>query len=218
MKKGRKTIILIGGAPVTGKSSLADKLLSDLSIPWISTDVIRSQMREVVNKEDFPGLLIFDNATVKMARDILENRTPKEIVDLANEESVDVWKGVEGLMNKDADWAWLEKYIVGGAKFDSLAIEGVAILPKFVASLRTESDIKPIFIVDHDSQRIKERIFRRGLWDDADKYPDDLKSKEVLWVVEFNKYIKKEAVKYNYPIVEFKSDNSYFREIKELVK
>lgn len=39
------------------------------------------------------------------------------------------------------------------------------------------------------------------LWDDAEKYPDDVKEKEVEWVIEFNNFIKRESKKYRLPVI-----------------
>lgn len=39
------TIILIGGAPTTGKTTLAKALSRVLGLPWISTDHIRAWMQ-----------------------------------------------------------------------------------------------------------------------------------------------------------------------------
>jgi 2-phosphoglycerate kinase len=43
-------IILIGGAPTTGKSTLAEQLSKRLSIPWISTDQIRTVIKSAIDK------------------------------------------------------------------------------------------------------------------------------------------------------------------------
>jgi len=67
------------------------------------------------------------------------------------------------------------------------------------------------------SERIKKTIFTRGLWDEAKKYPNDVKEKEVEWVIEFNNFIKKEAKKYNFPVVSIGDRKDYLKEIKKLI-
>jgi hypothetical protein len=42
------TVYLVGGAPRTGKSSLAQRLLRDDGIAWLPTDVIRTVLRRVL--------------------------------------------------------------------------------------------------------------------------------------------------------------------------
>lgn len=60
-----KKVILIGGAPLSGKSYVARKLGQELNLPWISTDTIREQMRQLVRKEDYPNLFFFSNPKIK---------------------------------------------------------------------------------------------------------------------------------------------------------
>ena len=54
------------------------------------------------------------------------------------------------------------------------------------------------------------------MWDEARKYPDSVKEKEVEWVIEFNEFIKKEAKKYGFPVVSV-DRRDYIKKIKALV-
>jgi len=60
---------------------------------------------------------------------------------------------------------------------------------------KIKKDIKAIFLIDEDKDRVRNIIFTRGLWDEPNKYPDSVKEKEVEWVFAFNSYIKEEAKK-----------------------
>src|SRR3990172_8690750 len=93
-----KKIILIGGAPTAGKSYVAEKIAKELGIPWISTDTIREQMREIVRKGDYPALFLHANATPEMGVQFLNKNSPKKIMEIVNKEGEDVWKGVRALM------------------------------------------------------------------------------------------------------------------------
>lgn len=197
-------IILIGGSPTAGKSYVTRKIAEKLKLPWISTDTIREQMRKIVRKEDYPDLFFFDEATPKMAVKFLNKYSPKEIVNIVNKESVEVWKGVKAIL--DTDYVW-KSYI----------IEGVAVLPHLVSKLKNK-DIKALFLVDEDIKRIRKSIFTRGLWDDAKKYPDSVKEKEVEWVIAFNNFLKKEAKKYKFPIVKAGNRKDYIKEIEKRLK
>jgi len=199
-------IILIGGSPTAGKSYTARKISESLKLPWISTDTIRGQMRQIVKKEDFPNLFLYSDATPEMATEYLVKNSAEEIVNDVNNESLDVWKGINGLI--ETDYAW-----------GSFIIEGVAILPHLAKKLSIKNkNIKIIFLIDDNEERVRETIFTRGLWDDADKYSDDVKEKEVEWVMAFNEYIIKEAKKYNFPVVKIGDRKKYIEEIKELIK
>lgn len=199
-------IILIGGSPTVGKSYTARKIAESLNFPWISTDTIREQMRKIVSKKDFPNLFAHSEATPEMAVEFLSKKSAKEIINHQNNESLDVWKGVKALIETDYVWG-------------SFIIEGVAILPHLAKKLSVENkEIKVVFLVDDDIERIRKTIFTRGLWDDADKYPDDVKEKEIKWVIEFNNYIIKESKKYGFPIVKIGDRKNYIDKIKELIQ
>jgi 2-phosphoglycerate kinase len=198
-------IILIGGSPTVGKSYTARKLAEELKLPWISTDTIRDQMRAIVRKEDYPSLFAHKEAGANVAVDFLTNNTAEEIVRHQNEESLDAWKGILGLINSDYVWG-------------DFIVEGIAILPELVSKIKTDKEIKAVFLIDEDRDRVRNTIFTRGLWDDADKYPDDVKEKEVEWVFAFNKFIKEEADKYNFPVVSVGDRGNYIEEIKKLIQ
>lgn len=184
-----KRVFLIGGAPTAGKSHLAQQLADALNLSWISTDGIREQMRKIVNKKDFPALFQHAKATPAMGVAYLRTHTPKEIVRQHNKENVEVWKGVKAFIETDYNW-------------HSFIIEGIAILPAQVAALKKKhSYLKPVFLIDENRTQVRQTIFTRGLWDEAHKYPDSVKEKEVEWVFAFNAFIKREARKYHLPVV-----------------
>jgi 2-phosphoglycerate kinase len=196
-----RKIILIGGAPTVGKSYMARELSEKIKLPWISTDTIREQMRELVKKEDYPALFRHSDATADMAAEFLTHNSIEEIINHQNEESLEVWKGVKAIIETDYVWK-------------SFIVEGVAILPELVyKNYKNNSSVRAVFIIDSDEQRIRETIFKRGLWDDADKYPDSVKEKEVEWVMAFNNYLKEEIKKYPFPIIEIKNHESIIDEI-----
>ena len=199
-------IILIGGSPTAGKSYTARRLAEQLKLPWISTDTIREQMRKIVRKEDYPALFLHSNYTSKLAVEFLSHNTAEEIVKHQNKESIAVWKGVKALIETDYVWK-------------SFIIEGVAILPSLVSGLiKRNKNIQVVFLIDEDIDRVRKTIFTRGLWDDASKYSDSVKEKEVEWVVAFNNYITKEAKKYRLPVVSIGDRKDYINKVKRLIK
>jgi len=178
-------IILIGGAPTAGKSYFTRKIAEECKLPWISTDDIRAVMIKLVRQEDYSKLFAFVDPAIT-AESYLPIHSPQQIVDHQNEESGDVWKGVKAFI--DTSYVW-EQYI----------IEGVAIIPKLVTELdRAKYDIKPIFLIDENEERIRKVVYTRGLWDAAKNYPDSVKEIEVQWAILFNQYIKAEAQKYGF--------------------
>jgi 2-phosphoglycerate kinase len=190
-----KEIVLIGGAPTIGKTYLAKRLGKELKMPWISTDTIRDQMRETVtDREKFKHLFNFENRDLAYMTSYLNSSTPQEIVDDTNLENAEVWNGVLDFISE-------------GSMGNRYIIEGMAITPEKANDLRlTNPNIKPIFILENNSNRIRDVIYTRGLWDAAYKYPDRLKEKELSWVVLFNSWIESECKKYNLPYVDVTTD------------
>ncbi|MBU0648738.1 hypothetical protein KJ969_01350 [Patescibacteria group bacterium] len=196
-------IILIGGAPTVGKSYAARKISEQLGFPWISTDIIREMMRELVNKKDYSNLFL--HSTGITAQKYLTKYSAKQIVGNQNKESRDVWRGVKALIKTDYVWK-------------SFIIEGVAILPDVVKKIMKKDErIKPVFLYNGSREKIKKVIFTRGLWDDAEKYSDSLKYKEVEWVLLYDDWIKKQAKKYNLPLVDATDTAGCIKKIKTLI-
>ncbi len=196
-------IILIGGSPTAGKSYTARKLAESLNLPWISTDTVCEQMKKIVEGKDYPGLFKFAEATSEMALEYLSEKSAQEVVDDQNAESVDVWKGVKALIETDFVWG-------------SFVVEGAAILPHLVKDLSLEDkEIKTIFLVNDSVERVRKTIYTRGLWDDADKYSDDVKEKEVEWVAAFDEHITKEINKYGFPMIKVGDHEDCVGQIKQ---
>ena len=199
----KKHFILIGGGPGIGKTSLAVKLSEEIKLPWISTDAIREIMRKTVKEEDYPNLFLFTKVT---AENYLKKNNPEQIVKDMNNESFDVWKGIEALIKGDYWW-----------DDHGYIIEGIAILPILIYKNfpNIPKNINPIFLINNDRKKIKEVIYKRGLWADADKYPDELKDLEVEWVFTFNNWLEQEAKKYKYPTINLKGKNITTSEVKK---
>lgn len=101
--------------------------------------------------------------------------------------------------------------------WESFIVEGVAVLPGLAKKLTEKFPyVKSVFLIDEDENRIRNLIFTRGLWDDANKYSDSVKEKEVEWAGAFNAWLKEECEKYSLPTVYVKDRSSYIEEIKRL--
>ncbi|MFA5796731.1 MAG: hypothetical protein WC916_01680 [Candidatus Woesearchaeota archaeon] len=195
-------IILVGGSPAAGKSFTAKKIAKLLKLSWISTDKIRGHMQKTLPRKKYPKLNMF---TGMSAERYLSTHSASQIVKDQNTESKDVWQGIQTRIDKSK-------------KGKSYIIEGVAILPKFVAKMTHKNKkIIAVFLIDENRERIRETIYTRGLWADADKYAHSVKEKEVAWVLAFNTYIKKEAKKYGFPVIDVGDRKAYFQKIKKII-
>lgn len=192
-----RQVILIGGAPTAGKSFMAQQLSKHLNIPWISTDQIREFMRTTVNEKDFPALFISKEYT---AESFLNKFSAEEIVNQEIDEAEATWTGVKWFIEKDDAWE------------NGFIIEGIGILPHLIAKdFKDKKEVKAVFLVDEDVDRVRDVVFNRGVWDDASTYSDDVKEKEVDWVLLFNKLIKTEAEKNGYPVISVNKHNDDFQ-------
>jgi 2-phosphoglycerate kinase len=190
----KRVIILIGGAPTAGKSTMAQLLSERLQLPWVSTDQIREVMRTATRRVDSPNL--FTPEGFDTAEKFLTHFTAEEIADMEMQQANAVWPGVKKLVLDDYTWR------------NGFIIEGVNITPKLVAEdFNQISNVHSVFLIDEDADRTKKVVYERGLWDDADSYSDKLKPKEVEWTVLFSKKLRQEAEKYNLPWIEVEKGN-----------
>lgn len=182
----KRKVIFIGGAPLSGKSTLAKELSTKLGMPWVSTDDIRKWMEALVRKEDYPDLFYGDGLDVVAFYE--KFKTADRIFELENQQGVDVQKGVTAMI--DSFWWWNE-----------MIIEGIAITPQYAHWLqryRPEIILNAAFLVDRDRASIQKRLDKRGLWDDAGTYPDYIKPIELEWTILFNNYYERETSKYGF--------------------
>lgn len=189
----KNNVIFIGGAPTTGKSTVAKDLSKHLGIPWISTDQIREVVRTFSDRNTNPKLFTPEGYT---AERFLTEFSAEEIVKMEMEQGDAVWSGVMTFIENSYPWK-------------DFIIEGVGVLPHLIAKdFSNDEHVKAVFLVDEDTDRIRNVVFTRGLWDDAHTYSDDVKEKEVEWALLFSHKLKVEIEKYGYPWIEVKKDEN----------
>lgn len=203
MKQEQKLIILIGGAPTTGKSTVARLVAKHLNIPWISTDQIREVMQAVADRKTFPKLF---NPEGYNAERFLTEFSAEQIAQMEMDQGDLVWIGVKKVIEQNT-WE------------DGFVIEGVNILPHLVAKdFGGNADVKAVFLVDEDADRMREVVFTRGLWDDAHTYSDSVKEKEVEWASLFSHKLKAEVEKYGYPWIEVKKNENDLQAVLKVLE
>jgi 2-phosphoglycerate kinase len=182
-----KHIILIGGAPTTGKSTVAQALAKELNLPWLSTDQIRDTMRVVADEDRHPNLF---NGGLD-AETFLTSFTASEIVDKEIAQSEAAWLGIKAFIEKD--YTWPKGFI----------IEGVNILPHLVArDFSGNPNVRAVFLIDRDNERMRKVIYERGLWADAGDYPDYVKEKEMEWATLFGERLAAATKRHGFSLIE----------------
>jgi 2-phosphoglycerate kinase len=177
-----KRIILIGGAPTTGKSTLAEQVAKHFAIPWISTDQIRKIIRKVASRAAHPKL--FNPEGYSIERFLTEFSTER-IFQIELDQAEAVWAVAQAFIKED--WMWNRGFVV----------EGVHILPHLAAcDFKDDRRVRAVFLVDEDSERMRRVIYTRGLSGDARAYSDDVKEKEVEFVRMFSRRLRAEVQKF----------------------
>ena len=122
-----RTIILIGGTPTVGKSTIASLLSNRLQIPWISTDQTRDIMQAVADEKKYPDLY---NDAGYSAETFLTTFSAEEIAELEIKQGIAAWPGNKKLIEGDYTWR------------DGFIFEGVGIIPELLPSLKKDIDIR----------------------------------------------------------------------------
>lgn len=84
--------------------------------------------------------------------------------------------------------------------------------------MKKNKNIRTVFLTDHDSDRLRDVIYKRGLWNDADQYSDSVKPKELEWTMLFNSWVESECAKHGLPTVEVTAGSEeYLAKVRELI-
>jgi 2-phosphoglycerate kinase len=199
-----KNIILLGGAPAIGKTTVAQKLVRQLKIPCISTDEIRANMRMHENKNDAPALFFFEKHAVGDPVKFLDAISPDVLLDAVDEESREVWRGVLRVIDDST----------GGEPF---IIEGVAVLPEEAAALERHNDnVKTIILTNNNPELIRHTIYGRGLGGSPDLFSEKLKHKQIKWVEASNQRYLQEALGHGLEIFDVNDPDHIEKIIKSI--
>ncbi len=203
MLNKKQKVIFIGGAPTTGKTTIAQLASKRLGLPWISTDQIRETVRAKNSEKDYPALFRTEGYT---AERFLNEFSAADIVELEMNQGKEVWNTIKKFIKEDPTWE------------QGVIIEGISILPHLVArDFKDNKYVKAVFLIDEDTDRIRDVVFKRGLWADAHTYSDDVKKKEVEWAWLFSHTLKEEAKKYDYPLIEINRNKDDLRSVIRIV-
>jgi 2-phosphoglycerate kinase len=187
---------LIGGAPLSGKTTLSNLWAAKHQATQLSTDSIREWMKRITQPEDYPRLFYGHELTVEEFYSTYD--TSEKVMNQEISQGKDVEKGIESFLMCDL-------------AIERLIIEGIAITPAFAAELqakRPDMQFETIFLFDDNKERITRRIYDRGLWGPKETYPDYIKEKEVEWVILYNEFYKTEASKHRFPLIHIDNTDS----------
>ena len=201
---GNGTKYLIGGAPTVGKSTIAQALAAHLGLPWISTDQIRDIMRTVADRRTHPKLF---NPEGYGAENLFNTFSAEQLVEIEVDQGEAAWTGIRALIARDYTWP------------QGFVVEGVNLLPHLIRrDFGDSADIRTVFVTEAEPKRMREVIFTRGIWDDAGRYPDSVKEKELAWVMQVDAWLKDHAQAHGFPVVALRKDARDLGRILEALK
>ena len=199
-----KQIFCIGGAPRTGKSTLAKELSRKLQCAYISMDDVIGWLKALRPENINPDLYYDQNMEIE---DFYKTYPkPEQVFDGDRKQNKAAEIGIVALIEHFYNW-------------DKVVIEGVGITPEFVSKLKVKYNVTELFLIAKDSEILTKRIYDNGLWDNERSYPDIYKEKERIWTKYYNDWFLKEALKYsfNHIYLDEKSTDTLIAEFYEFI-
>lgn len=181
----------IGGAPRVGKSIIANWLMRELSIPWLSTDVLRTVIHDVTPAEQQMGKFPYKGFT---SADQLSEMELAQMVEWQVTEANSLQVCIDSLTRHQI-----------GVR-DNQILEGVHILPQRVHALMNDpackDQIRAVFVVAENEKSQLEAMRKNASHFDWLSGASDATYESVAaFVVAYGSWIRKECEKYDIPCV-----------------
>lgn len=207
-------IYLIGGAPRTGKTTLAKKLSSKLKISWVSTDTLEVIAREYISKKDlekaYPYTTLRREKGARNNDEFYNKHSTKKIIRLLKAQAATNQPAVEAMVANEID------------NGNDYILEGYHLIPSFVAKLIKKygkRNFKTVFLTKFNPKQFAKDVHKSAT-------PNDwlivlTKKKETFvkvgkMVAEYSDFFEKGAKKYGFECVNM--DEDFSSKIKKLIK
>jgi len=184
-------LYLIGGAPRCGKTTFSKKLAAKKRIPWISTDLIESIVAEYMSPDEIRKGLPTANVCTASPQESLRT----EIISAKT-----LWPGTKRFIK--ALLKWRHDYV----------IEGVHLLPQYVHELEKLDhwdEVRVLYLIKQDQRSIVDGFKRSHVESDwllqCIKSENDLRHAAEMVQCK-SLYLKKQASRYHYPVVNTEKD------------
>jgi len=196
-----KNIILVGGSPCAGKSTMSEYLANKFGY-------------KVIKVDDYMGAHI--NESDEYLHPILYKWKTNPWYNLFSQE-VEV-QFIEEIEFYYEEWEMLKRDLYNDVTEDGTIIEGCALLPSKVKDLFDTDKI--IYMVPTEEFQ-KEKYALRSWAHQILKDAEDPKKAFNNWMkrdIKYAKYISKEAEKFNYPVIEIDGSESIERLANKVIK
>lgn len=178
-----RKILLIGGSPCSGKSTLSEYLCSKYNFQYIKVDDYMGKHIDEADEKQHP--ILYKWKTTPWFE--LFSRE----VDVQLEEEINFYY---------EEWEFLKRDILNDDMGEDLIIEGCGLLPSLVTSLYNKSHI--FYMIPEEKFQIEKYSLRDWAFDIL-KEADDPKKAFDNWMnrdIRFAKYIKQEAESLYFPV------------------
>ncbi|HBF67200.1 MAG TPA: hypothetical protein DDW36_02125 [Candidatus Magasanikbacteria bacterium] len=199
MKQAKPPVIMIGGIPTIGKSSVARTLAAHRSMDYLSTDIITRLVVTATSAKQTPFVHFLrrqnpDHYFLKTA--------PKTFVSHCKKEAAEVMKAILGLFEP------YKPFEARGA-----VIEGSVLLPELIAPFCREQQARVVFLLAERKEHVRENIERRGLW--AKTATAKRGEIECLWAL--NEHIRARADYYGMQTIFSRPLKNIYQRVKSVV-
>lgn len=199
-------IYLIGGSPRGGKSILAHMISQKLDIPYLSTDDIRPIVMAYFSETDLKEKFPF-GADDMPTDDYFNTWTGEDMLKAEIIEAHSSWAGVKNLINH-----------LRSGKMDYV-IEGVYLLPELVKEFSGDADIKIVFLVKEDAEKIFQGLMKnKGENDWIATYVtnDEMMMTAAKALSVYGPYFADESKKYGFKCVN--TENNFHNKLENTFK
>jgi 2-phosphoglycerate kinase len=148
-------VILIGGAPMSGKTTVASRLAATLGYGCLSTDDLGEAIRAVTTEDTHPHLHPMEGYDY---REYFVTRSPDALIADVTQEHDALWPAVESVIRQHATWG------------EPIVMEGWSLWPERVTQLRLPSVHALWFVAQEETlheRMVKAVEFYGGASDEA---------------------------------------------------
>lgn len=189
-------IILIGGIPTVGKSTLARKLARQYGMDYLPVDVIAKTIASVTTKEKYPFVHYVRTQDPNFYFSAMGE---DEFVNHVRGEAREIAKGIEGIIINNK-----------ALNHRGVVMEGFALLPEIVEPLQKKIACDYIVLCARTQDDVRRGIMKRGLW--ATEHAAKEREIQCAWAL--NTYIASTAHKYGMHMVPARPHRTLLARVK----